>query len=163
MPNVFHIMQFRWYEPILYYNPDAVYLETKEEPRYFVGFGETLEALLLLKVWQSENGPKSYTAVTVTLSSTEADYIAMVECAQDLVFTRTLVAELKGEKKKAIKYGKNTGLLFLADNKQVSQCTKHINVQHHYLQGLAKQKEVATKFQRSEHNCADVMTKNVSV
>ena len=100
---------------------------------------------------------------TVALSSTEAEYIAMAECAQESVFTRTLVAELMEEKKTTIIYGNNIGLLFLTDNKQMRQHTKHINVRHHYLQELAEQKEAATRFQRLEHNHADVMTKNVTV
>ena len=50
MPNISHIMQFRWYEPILYYNPDAVYPETKEEPGYFFGFGENVGDALTFKI-----------------------------------------------------------------------------------------------------------------
>ena len=41
-PDISHIMQFRWYEPILFYNLDVVYPETKEEPGYFVGFGKNV-------------------------------------------------------------------------------------------------------------------------
>ena len=48
-PDILHIMQLRWYEPVLYYNPDASYPKTKEEPGYFVGFGENEGDALNLK------------------------------------------------------------------------------------------------------------------
>ena len=43
-------MQFYWYEPVLYYNPDTSYPETKEEPGYFVGFGENVGDALTFKI-----------------------------------------------------------------------------------------------------------------
>ena len=49
-PDILHIMQFRWYEPVLYYNPDASYPKTKEEPGYFVGFGKNVGDALTFKI-----------------------------------------------------------------------------------------------------------------
>ena len=95
----------------------------------------------------------------VMLLSTKAKYIAIVKFAQESKFTCMFIVELTKEDKSALIYGNNIGLLFLANNPQVSQQTKHINVWHHFLQELAKQKKVLTKFCRLEANCADVMTK----
>ena len=49
-PDISHIMQFYWYEPVLYYNPDTSFPETKEEPGYFVGFGENVGDALTFKI-----------------------------------------------------------------------------------------------------------------
>ena len=52
-------MQFRCYEPILYYNPDAVYPDTKEEPGYIVGFGKNVGDALTLKILTIGKDPGS--------------------------------------------------------------------------------------------------------
>ena len=58
-PDILHIMQFRWYEPVLYHNPNASYPKTKEEPGYFVGFGKNVEDALTFKTMTVEKGPGS--------------------------------------------------------------------------------------------------------
>ena len=78
------------------------------------------------------------------------------------MFARALVLELTGEEKTAIILGDNMGSLFLAKNKQVSQWTKHINIQQHYPRKIADQNGVTIKFCQSEDNQAGVMTTNVS-
>ena len=78
-------------------------------------------------------------------------------------FTCILITELTKEDKVALIYGNNIRSLFLADNAQVSQKTKHIDIQHHFLQELAEQKEVFTKFCRSEANSADVTTNKMAL
>ena len=57
-PDISHIMQFRWFEPVLYYNPDASYPETKEESGYFVGFGENVGDALTFKILTTGKRPK---------------------------------------------------------------------------------------------------------
>ena len=49
-PDISHIMQFRWYEPVYYYNPNTSHPKTKEEPGYFVGFGENVGDALTFKI-----------------------------------------------------------------------------------------------------------------
>ena len=76
---------------------------------------------------------------------------------------KKLISKLTGKTKTALIYGDNIGSLFLAANQQVSQRTKHIDIQHQYLREWAKNGEVATKFCWSEENQANVMTKNATV
>jgi hypothetical protein len=71
---------------------------------------------------------------TVSLSSTEAEYQALSECAQEAMFTRNLITEITGETQPpAIIYEDNLGAIFLSKNSQVSARTKHIDVRHHFI------------------------------
>jgi hypothetical protein len=57
----------------------------------------------------------------------------------------------------------NTGAIYLVRNQQVGQRTKHIDVRWHFIHELYERKELTVKFVRSEHNKADINTKNVPV
>ena len=50
--------------------------------------------------------------------------------------------------------------MFLSKNSQVSARTKHIDIRHHYIRDLIREKKLEVKFIRSEENPADIMTKN---
>jgi hypothetical protein len=69
---------------------------------------------------------------TPALSSTEAEYQAMSECAQESMFTCSLLMELTKRTTIAIIYEDNLGAIFLAKNQQVSARTKHIDIRHNY-------------------------------
>ena len=98
---------------------------------------------------------------TVSLSSTEAEYQALSNCAQEAMFTQTLINEITGQMNTAIIYEDNLGAIYLVKNYQISARTKHIDVRHHYVRDLRNAKRLEVRFKRSEDNSADVMTKNL--
>ena len=100
---------------------------------------------------------------TVTLSSTEAEYIALAESCQEALFMNSLLDELIGETNTAVIYEDNTGAIFLVKNKQVGARTKHIDVRHHFIRDLHDAKKVQVIFKPSANNSADIMTKNSTV
>jgi hypothetical protein len=60
---------------------------------------------------------------TVALSSTEAEYNGLIECAQELMFTQSLSYELTEKKLPGITYEDNIGAIYLVKNQQVSDQT----------------------------------------
>ena len=100
--------------------------------------------------------------LTVSLSSSEAEYQALSECVQESVFTQNLVKELTGVWETAIIYEDNLGALFLVKNQQVSARTKHIDIRHHFMRELQDKKAINVRFKRSEDNSSDIMTKNAT-
>jgi hypothetical protein len=84
------------------------------------------------------------------------------ECAQEAIFTQSLIQEITGELKTAIIYEDNLGAIYLVKNRQVSGRTKHIDVRHHYLRDLHSDEKIEIRFKRSEDNSADIMTKNTN-
>ena len=105
----------------------------------------------------------SKTQHSVTLSSTEAEYVALAACAQEIRFQQMLLTELvaKQQTLPSVIYEDNTGAIFLVKNKQVGGRTKHIDTRHHFIRELVEKKVIQVTFIRSEKNYADVLTKNV--
>ena len=82
------------------------------------------------------------------------------ECAQETVFTQSLIKELTGEDNQAVIYEDNLGAIYLAKNQHVSGRTKHIDIRHHWLRDLQSTKQIDIRYVRSENNPADIMTMN---
>ena len=56
----------------------------------------------------------------------------------------------------------NIGALFIIDNDQVSNRTKHIDVRHHFIKDLRKNGDIEVEHVKSEDNVSDILTKNTS-
>ena len=99
----------------------------------------------------------------VTLSSTEAEYVAVSEVCQEIMFIKS-VLEFIGVKVKTpiTVYCDNVGEIFLACNAKTGGRTKHIDVKYHYVWEFVRDRVIQTIFVRSENNHSDVFTKNTS-
>ena len=100
---------------------------------------------------------------TVSLSLTEAEYIALGSIAQEVLFQRQILNELLGGKydKMSIIHEDNLGAIYLTKNPQINQRTKHINVRHHFIRNLVEKRVVKIQIIKSEDIIADILTKNV--
>ena len=132
---------------------DSNYAINIEDRRSITGMINTLGGMITN--WTSKAQP------TVSLSSTEAEYMALASCAQETMFTNSLLTELGSCKRPGIIKEDNTGAIFLVKNKQVSARTKHIDVRHHYVRELREKGEVEVEFVRGRENVSDGMTKNL--
>ena len=99
----------------------------------------------------------------VTLSSTEAEYVAISDLCKELMFIRMILIFL-GVKIKLpiIVHCDNIGAIFLSYNAKVSQRTKHIDTRYKYVGEYVQEGIVKVVFVRSENNLADILTKNTS-
>jgi hypothetical protein len=104
----------------------------------------------------------SKTQGSVTLSSTEAEYVAIATAAQEVRFTQQLLGEIMTCVNPAIIYEDNTGAIYLVKNQQVGQRTKHISIRAHFIRDLWSQGYLDVQFIRSEDNESDICTKNVT-
>ena len=107
--------------------------------------------------WKSKSGK------SVTLSSTEAEYFAMSECAKELVFIKNVLESMGIQVKLPIEIKvDNTGAIFLSNNYTTSQRTKHIDVRVHFVRQYIEDGIFKIVFVKSENNDADIFTKNTS-
>jgi hypothetical protein len=106
---------------------------------------------------------KSKAQQCVTLSTTEAEYVAASQCANEMEFVR-LVLESVGEKVKLpmTLNVDNTGAIDLMKNWSTNGRSKHIDVRFHYLRELVEQGMLQVDFVRSEDNTSDIFTKNLA-
>ena len=72
------------------------------------------------------------------------------------------LGEMTEEQKPSFIYEDNQGAIILTKNRQVGICTKHIDICHHFLRYMVKEKGIDIQYIWSEENPADVMTENTS-
>ena len=77
---------------------------------------------------------KSKKQTTITLSSTEAEYIALSEAAREACWLRSLYKELGYDQQLSITIkGDNDGSIAMAKNQQFHSRSKHITIQWHWI------------------------------
>ena len=98
----------------------------------------------------------------VTLSSTEAEYVALSMAATEVKFLRMLIQEITGEKPlTSILREDNTGAIFLSKNEQIGPKTKHIDTRYRFVNDMVLEKCLQVTYIKSEDNPSDILTKNI--
>ena len=98
--------------------------------------------------------------LTVALSSTEAEYMALTQATKEAIWIRAMLKELGFEQTSpTLIYEDNKGCLDLARNPIHHARTKHIDVQHHFVREKIISKEVELASCSTDDMIADVFTK----
>ena len=105
---------------------------------------------------------KSKMQEITALSVTEAELIAAVQCAQDMLFIMRVLEsmELKVKKPMVLEMD-NQGAIDLINNWSAGGRTRHMDVRYHFLRDLKLDKVIVVRHVASQDNCADPMTKNL--
>ena len=133
---------------------DSAFAPDPGTRRSVTGFG--IYVMGCLVAW------KSRSQRSVTLSSTEAEYVAMSELVQEIMFLKQILEFLKVRVNYPIIVNcDNVGVIFLAEN-ATGQRTKHVDIRYHYVREFVDEGVVKIVFVRSEENEADLFTKNLN-
>ena len=105
----------------------------------------------------------SRTQKCVTLSTTEAEYVAMADGVKEALYVRGILAFLMPslEPMSISVYEDNKGAIDLAKNPLSSSNSKHIDVRYHFLRELAASGDISVQYLRTEDQHADILTKAV--
>ena len=134
---------------------DSDWVGDADDRRSITGFCILLNGCLIS--WKSR-GQK-----TVTLSSSEAEYIAVSEVCTEELFIKTIMDFLALEILLSITVlCDNIGAIYITNNPKNNGRTKHINVKYYFIREYVIDGTVQINFVRSEENLADPFTKNVS-
>jgi hypothetical protein len=96
------------------------------------------------------------------LSSCEAEYIAGSSAAQEALFLKQILTDLKYEIQLPITlYIDNQSAIKIAQNQVISNRSKHIDVKYHSIRELVQQNIIKLKYIPSRMNLADMLTKPV--
>ncbi|XP_033231491.1 secreted RxLR effector protein 161-like [Belonocnema kinseyi] len=96
----------------------------------------------------------------VALSSTEVEYVALVEACQEGVWVRRLLEDMKQKQQgPTVVYEDNQSCLQLICNKKFSHRTKHIDTKYHYIKDLKDQGIMEYKYCPKNQMPADLLTK----
>ena len=99
---------------------------------------------------------------SVTLTSTEAEYVSMSEGMKDLMFIKMCLNYIKMKVNlPMIVLINNIGAIEMLDSK-TGQCkTKHIDTRFHWIKQYVDKDKVKVNYIKSEENVADIFTKNL--
>ena len=105
---------------------------------------------------------KSRKQKSVTLSSSEAEYVAISEVCAEVVFLKQ-VLEFLGVKLDLpiIVRVDNVGAIYLANNAVSGPRMKHVDIRYHFVRDLIEEGTIEISFVKSEENDSDVFTKNL--
>ena len=106
-------------------------------------------------------GWSSKTQRTTTISSTEAEYVAMSSANQELLFMQNLMGKLGVAVQPRLLFNNNQGAIALVKNRQVGQQTKHIDIRHHFIWDTWESGKMDVRFVGTLENEADICTKNL--
>lgn len=98
----------------------------------------------------------------VSLSSMEAEYIALSEACKEVVWLRRLLTEMDAEQREpTVIYEDNTSCISFVEVERQSRLSKHIDTRMHYTKDLVQNGVVILKYCASETMVADILTKPV--
>ena len=134
---------------------DSDYAGDKETRRSVTGFIIYLRGAPIS--WKSR-GQKS-----VTLSSTEAEFVALSEAAKEIKFVAQVMESMNLHVELPIIVRvDNVGAIGLSKNLSTSQRTKHIDIRYHFVREFVEDEFIKIIFVKSEDNHADIFTKNTT-
>jgi len=98
---------------------------------------------------------------TVALSSTKAEYMAMLDICQQITWIQSLFQELGYNLVPTPIFGDNQGSIFIRSNPVQEWRTKHIDIHYHYICKCIKDGKVSVYFIPGNKNLANTFTKNL--
>lgn len=106
----------------------------------------------------------SRTQKCVTLSTTEAEYVAMAEVLKEALFLRQVWRFMlpKAGMPCIPLFEDNEGAIQIARNPVTNSNSKHIDVRYHFIRDLVARKEISISHVSSELQHADFLTKAIS-
>jgi len=96
----------------------------------------------------------------VALSTVEAEYVAMSQCTQQMIWMQTWLDEVEiVHTTPGVIRGDSRGVIALAKTTKDHGKVKHIDICHHYLHELVKSELIIFEQIASADNLADLFTK----
>jgi hypothetical protein len=98
---------------------------------------------------------------SVTLSSTEAEYVALSEATKEIKFVVQVLESIGLKVKYPVTvFVDNVGAIFMSENITATSRTRHIDVRYHFIHEVIEDGLILVQFVKTEDNDADPFTKN---
>ncbi|GKA17202.1 retrovirus-related pol polyprotein from transposon TNT 1-94 [Tanacetum coccineum] len=96
---------------------------------------------------------------SMSISSTEAEYIAMSGCCAQILWMRSQLSDYGFAYNRIPLYCDNKSAIALCCNNVQHSRSKHIDIRHHFIREQVKKGVVELYFMRTEYQLADIFTK----
>lgn len=131
---------------------DASWAENKSDRKSNTGYFCTINGGALAWCCRKQD--------QVTLSSTEAEFVALAETCKEMLWIRRLCRELEVEDCLKLKIlVDNQSCMKITENDKFSNRTKHIDTKYHFIKDLAANGDLELLYVNTTENIADMMTK----
>ena len=98
--------------------------------------------------------------VTVALSSTESEYMALSDGTKEAIYLKKLLNELCSDGLGKVRiFVDNIGAIKLAENPVFHKRTKHIDIRHHFVREALRNEQIEICHVPTEEMGADILTK----
>ena len=105
---------------------------------------------------------KSKKQSCVALSTAEAEYMALSSAAQEAVWMRELISDLRNPPATSTEILEdNQSVISMAKNPQFHGKTKHINIKYHFIREQIANGTICLKYCPTEDMLADLLTKGI--
>jgi hypothetical protein len=108
-------------------------------------------------------GPISWSSkkqATVSLSSMEAEYMAMTHATREAIWLRALLTEIGvPQHAPTVLHVDNQAALAFSQNRDFHMRTKHIAIRHYFCRDAVKNGDIAPQYIHTDRNLADLFTK----
>jgi hypothetical protein len=96
----------------------------------------------------------------VTLSSTEAEYVALTEAAKEALWLRLFMEEIGHPLSTSLELrADNAGAIALSKNPEFHKRTKHIRIRYHFIREVVADGSISVTFVPTTQQIADILTK----
>uniref|UniRef100_A0A7N2RFG7 Integrase catalytic domain-containing protein n=1 Tax=Quercus lobata TaxID=97700 RepID=A0A7N2RFG7_QUELO len=99
----------------------------------------------------------------VTLSTTEAEYVAATEAGKEMIWLHGFLDELGKKQEMGILHSDSQSAIFLAKNSAFHSKSKHIQTKYHFIRYLVEDKLVMLEKICGSKNPTDMLTKGVTI
>lgn len=89
----------------------------------------------------------------------EAEYVALAECAKEVIFIKSILKELQIDVENTKIFCDNRAAIEIAKNPKDHQRAKHIDIKFHFIRKEIEEKTFELEPISSQENCADIFTK----
>ncbi|KAG8500185.1 hypothetical protein CXB51_004397 [Gossypium anomalum] len=106
---------------------------------------------------------KATLQTTVTLSTIEAEYMAITEACKEAIWLKGLFSELNGDLQISTIFCDSQSAIFLTKDQMFHERTKHIDVRYHFIRDIIARGDIVVSKISTHENPADMMTKSLPI
>ncbi|KAG8488139.1 hypothetical protein CXB51_018349 [Gossypium anomalum] len=103
---------------------------------------------------------KATLQTTITLSTTEAEYMAITEACKEAIWLKGLFSELNEDLQISTVFCDSQSAIFLTKDQMFHERTKHIDVRYHFVRDIIARGDIVVSKISTHENPADMMTKS---
>ena len=96
---------------------------------------------------------------SISLSIVAAKYIDVESYCMQLLWMKQMLKDYGIEQGSINLHYDNSSAISILKNPVFHSCTKHIEIRHHFIRDLVKEKIVSLEFVSTEHQLIDILTK----